>query len=30
MSISSLIFVWSSKLMFGSDSMGPGLKLVEV
>jgi len=27
-SISSAVFVWSSKLMVGGDSMGPGLQLV--
>ena len=27
-SISSAILVWSSKLMVGSDSMGPGLQFV--
>ena len=27
-SISSAVLAWSSKLMVGSDSMGPGLQLV--
>jgi len=27
-SISSAVFAWSSKLMVGGDSMGPGLQLV--